>query len=110
MIEEIQEPCRPQDLHDAQSAQSAQSAPDNSQDFARNPETIKLLSKLNAQQKKAVTHFGQPLVVFAGAGSGKTRVITTKIAWCIKVLGLKPWSVLAVTFTKKACKEMPDRV
>lgn len=107
MIEEIQEPCQPQNMHNAQSAHNA---PDNSQDFARNPEAIKLLSKLNAQQKKAVTHFGQPLVVFAGAGSGKTRVITTKIAWCIKVLGLKPWSVLAVTFTNKACKEMQERV
>lgn len=69
-----------------------------------------LLSALNPQQREAVITNDCPLVVFAGAGSGKTRVITTKIAWCVRVLGIRPWQILAVTFTNKACKEMQQRV
>ncbi|MFA7189059.1 MAG: UvrD-helicase domain-containing protein [Sphaerochaetaceae bacterium] len=75
-----------------------------------NPEAVRLLSSLNDQQKKAVVANGKPLVVFAGAGSGKTRVITTKIVWCIKILGIPSWKILAVTFTNKACNEMKDRI
>ena len=67
------------------------------------------LSVLNQQQKEAVVHEGSPLLILAGAGSGKTRVITTKIAWLISELNFSPSSILAVTFTKKAANEMKER-
>jgi DNA helicase-2/ATP-dependent DNA helicase PcrA len=68
------------------------------------------IDKLNKEQKEAVLENSNPLLVLAGAGSGKTRVITTKIAYCIQELGINPWNILAVTFTNKAAKEMKDRV
>lgn len=73
------------------------------------PELEKYLSLLNPEQKAAVEHSGSPLLILAGAGSGKTRVITTKIAYLINQKGIEPYSILAVTFTKKAAKEMQDR-
>ena len=67
------------------------------------------LSVLNENQLEAVVHTGSPLLILAGAGSGKTRVITTKIAYMISELHIEPWSILAVTFTKKAANEMLER-
>ncbi len=69
-----------------------------------------LLEQLNEPQKEAVLENSRPLLMLAGAGSGKTRVITTKIAYAIEVLKIPPYKILAVTFTNKAASEMKERV
>lgn len=69
-----------------------------------------ILSQLNTAQQQAVTYCDSPQLVIAGAGSGKTRVLTFKIAYLLSHYSLKPWNILALTFTNKAAREMKERI
>lgn len=67
------------------------------------------LTNLNNKQKEAVTYIGNPLLVLAGAGSGKTKVLTTKLSYLVNEKKINPYNILAITFTNKAAKEMKER-
>src|SRR5712692_6041281 len=69
-----------------------------------------LMAGLNTAQREAVCHDQGPLLIIAGAGSGKTRVLTHRVAWLIAERGVSPFQILAITFTNKAAGEMKARV
>jgi DNA helicase-2/ATP-dependent DNA helicase PcrA len=74
------------------------------------PSVDRLLEGLNPQQREAVVHQGSPLLIVAGAGSGKTKALTTRIAYLLSARDVQPGAVLAITFTNKAAGEMRERV
>ena len=71
---------------------------------------LSFLDKLNKEQQEAVINCNAPQLVLSGAGSGKTRVLTYKIVYLIKIMNIRPYNILALTFTNKAANEMKQRI